>query len=740
MKHKRMYQLTALLLALTVGISITGCGGKEDKPAGTTGKTERGRYVESPVELPEGVDADDIAQIGIRDGKLYFLESRMDNEVYTFAEYIQDGQSGFTKTECEWLNKLELKEAFWRMNYIRGEGAQAVLYAQYSEEEGSYWGHLFATKDGKEVQEITPQGWKEGQEMDGFMYYDSPEFVSFADSDTPVGGFYDRLEFYGSDTGELVNQISVSNNYLEAAVAGKDGFYLFPCSDMSALTGVEKYQVGKNEPVEVIEFNEKSSGLAQTFVDVTSDGNVVICNDEGFYRYEAGEKSWKQIIPARYSSLIMETMWCQGIAAMDDGVIFALFKGEGGGLMRYDYDPDLEVGTGRTLTVYTVYESSVIKQAAALFQKKHPDVEVIVETELTYDDIYGGNVDLNSIYSSLNAEILAGNASDILILDGLNAKSFMEKGLLLDLEEILAPMEEKGELLTNITQSYRNEDGTRYAVPLRFALNLLVGKDVNAKDVQDMKSMAADFAARQESMLGERTVWDLVDEFAPFFTDSIIQDKQLNREVLKEYLEYLKVIAENCGIVESYGDRERHPDIWDIASSVQTAFYQADGFNQSMLPVSAAKLVNGTVACFENAYIPKFEAGIYSQTKEPELAKEFLAFALSNEVQNADFYDGFPINAVSLENQAGKDRTDAEAYTTIDLGGGQSIGFEIKDFDGVQADELLEMCRSVDKKVVEDTEVKNKLADSVAGYLDGSRTLEETIDRVEAGLRMYLAE
>ena len=92
MKHKRMYQLTALLLALTVGISITGCGGKEDKPAGTTGKTERGRYVESPVELPEGVDADDIAQIGIRDGKLYFLESRMDNEVYTFAEYIQDGQ------------------------------------------------------------------------------------------------------------------------------------------------------------------------------------------------------------------------------------------------------------------------------------------------------------------------------------------------------------------------------------------------------------------------------------------------------------------------------------------------------------------------------------------------------------------------------------------------------------------------------------------------------------------------
>ncbi len=498
--------------------------------------------------------------------------------------------------------------------------------------------------------------------------------------------------------------------------------------------------MGKNEPVEVIEFNEKSSGLAQTFVDVTSDGNVVICNDEGFYRYEAGEKSWKQIIPARYSSLIMETMWCQGIAAMDDGVIFALFKGEGGGLMRYDYDPDLEVGTGRTLTVYTVYESSVIKQAAALFQKKHPDVEVIVETELTYDDIYGGNVDLNSIYSSLNAEILAGNASDILILDGLNAKSFMEKGLLLDLEEILAPMEEKGELLTNITQSYRNEDGTRYAVPLRFALNLLVGKDVNAKDVQDMKSMAADFAARQESMLGERTVWDLVDEFAPFFTDSIIQDKQLNREVLKEYLEYLKVIAENCGIVESYGDRERHPDIWDIASSVQTAFYQADGFNQSMLPVSAAKLVNGTVACFENAYIPKFEAGIYSQTKEPELAKEFLAFALSNEVQNADFYDGFPINAVSLENQAGKDRTDAEAYTTIDLGGGQSIGFEIKDFDGVQADELLEMCRSVDKKVVEDTEVKNKLADSVAGYLDGSRTLEETIDRVEAGLRMYLAE
>lgn len=731
----------ALFAAAVLAVGAAGCGGGQEKTDGPARDTTKGRYVESALSLPEGVSADDIVQIGKYEGKLFFLEvQKKEEEPFLFTEYIQDGQGGFEKKDCEWLNGLELTESPWKMNYIKGEGEQAFFFAEY---DGDYWGHLFATTDGQEGIEITPAGWKEGQDMDGYTYYECPGWVGMASSGTLAGGFYDRMEFYSADTGELLRQMPVSDSYLEACVPEKDGFYLFKSSNMRTLTGVEKYQNGQSEPIETIAFTEKSSGTMSTYVDVLEDGTVVACTDEGFYRYDITKGEWEQTIPARFTSLIMETLWCQGIVAMDDGTLYALFAGQeeqGAAIMQYVYDPEYTVGEEKILTVYTIYPCSVVKQAAALFQKAHPEVQVVVETELTYDDIYGGTVDLDSIYSSLNAEILAGNAADILILDGLKTESFIEKGLLLDIDDVITPMEESRELLSNITKDYRNEDGTRYHVPLRFAMNLLVGRDIEAGSIQDMKSMAEDFEGRQESMLGARTVGDLVEEFAPYFTDEMIRNKQLDKEALKRNLEYLKAIADNCGIVDNYGENYGAQGIWDIASTVHAAFYQSGGFNESMLPVSAAKLVNGSLACFENAYIPEFEIGIYSQTKEAELAKEFLEFALSTQVQDTDFYDGFPINAVSLENQANKDRSEAEAYTTIFLGDGQSVGFEIRDFDDKQAEELLEMCRKLDKKVVEDKEVNEKLTDSVAGYLDGSRTLEETVDRVEAGLRMYLAE
>lgn len=737
----RIRKTLALFLIAVLAVGAAGCGGGQEKTDGPAKDTTKGRYVESALPLPEGVSADDILQIGKYEGKLFFLEVRKsEEEPYFFTEYIQDGQGSFEKKDCDWLNGLELTEPFWRMNYVKGEGEQAFFFAEY---EGDYWGHLFTTTDGQEGFEITPAGWKEAQDMDGYNYYECPDWIGMAASDTLVGGFYDRIEFYHAETGEMLRQMPVSESYLETCVPEKDGYYLFKSSNMRTLTGVERYQNGQNEPVETIAFTEKSSGTMSTYVDVLEDGTVIACTDEGFYRYDTAKGEWEQTIPARFTSLIMETMWCQGIVATDDGALYALFMGEeeqGTAIMQYVYDPEYTMGEEKTLTVYTIYPCSVVKQAAALFQKSHPEVQVIVETELTYDDMYGGTVDLDSIYSSLNAEILAGNAADVLILDGLKTESFIEKGLLLDIDDVITPMEEKGELLSNITKNYRNEDGTRYHIPLRFAMNLLVGRDVEAGSIQDMKSMAEDFAGRQESMLGARTVEDLVYEFAPYFTDEIIREKQLDKEALKRYLEYLKVIADNCGIVDNYGENYRAEGIWEIASTVYAAFYEAGGFNQSMLPVSAAKLVNGSLACFENAYIPEFEIGIYSQTKEEELAKEFLEFALSTQVQDTDFYDGFPINTVSLENQVKKDRSDAEAYTTIVLEDGQSIGFEIRDFDDTQSAELMEMCKKLDRKVVEDKEVNEKLVDSVAGYLDGSRTLDETVDRVEAGLRMYLAE
>lgn len=743
---KNLKKVLALGMTLALVCSVTGCGKDGVK---VSGDGERGRYVEQRVELPEGVQASDIRQVGkTEQGQLFLLEMKKQEEKPVFAEYVMDEkQEMLVRAENDWLEKILLPSAPWSLGLLHKADGKEILFVVYGadEEAGNpeaYWGHLFTTDEEGNVTEITPKGWKEPIDTDGYAYFDTPSAVSLS-GDSVIGYFWDRLEFYQADTGELTGEMPLSGSYMEMIPAGKDGFYLGACSDMGYLQSVEKYQNGQTQPAETIPFTSEASAGGM-LLDVLEDGTLIAAGDaSGFSMCAPGQTEWQQVIPLRFTSLSMPTMYCIGMAAMENGTFYAMYQAEEeaeAALMKYVYDKEAPTKVEKTLKVYTVNESTVLKYAAAMFQREHPEVEIKVETVLTYEDTYAGNADMNSIYTQLNAKLLAGEAADILVLDGLNKESFVEKGLLLNLDDVITPMEEAGELLTNITGGYRQEDGSVYMVPLRFAMTLLVGRDVDAESISDMQSMEQVFDTKAESVLGTRTVQDLVAEFSPYFMEEVVHDKALDKEALAQYLTWLKAIGDNCGMVEDYGESWRAPGIWEIASNVHAAMYEADGFKQCMLPISAARLVNGSVTCFENTYIPKFEAGIYSQTKEPELAKEFLQFALSLQVQNTDFYDGFPINAQALEKQAVTDRSHAEAYTGIALADGSSMGFDIKDFDKDQSAQLVAMCRALNRRAVYDGEVNTKLTEAFAGYLTGNKTIEETIEQAEAGLRMYLAE
>ncbi len=77
-----------------------------------------------------------------------------------------------------------------------------------------------------------------------------------------------------------------------------------------------------------------------------------------------------------------------------------------------------------------------------------------------------------------------------MVMDHLKLDTYASKGLLLDLQEVLQPMEEDGTLLSNITTAYKEADGTRYAVPLQFGLLLAVGRDVQPEEMSSMDAIA----------------------------------------------------------------------------------------------------------------------------------------------------------------------------------------------------------------------------------------------------------
>ena len=129
----------------------------------------------------------------------------------------------------------------------------------------------------------------------------------------------------------------------------------------------------------------------------------------------------------------------------------------------------------QTLTVYglNLEQTDTIHQAASMFQLEHPDVRV----ELIDGQTTSGSTTVSDTIRALNTELLGGNGADLLVLDGLPAESYIEKGILEDMKDFLSPMIASGELTEQVSKPYTEENGSIYQIPTRMTLLAAYGTD-----------------------------------------------------------------------------------------------------------------------------------------------------------------------------------------------------------------------------------------------------------------------
>lgn len=744
----------SLLLVAAVSVVLTGCGkGNASVPTGQDNQ-DKGRYVEKTVTLPEGVNATDVEHLGHVDGNLYFYTKEDAEGKLRSIKYIYDSENNTWKEETpEWLGTIDVPyEEYGKFQVIEMKDNTAYLYYVYSEEE-IHKGHLYGTTDGKTVKEITPEEWK--VEDPEYHFYRYPEKITILSDGTVVAQLFSQLSIYNGTDGSLIRNIQLETEY-STEINSLDTQYILMKSSMSgSMTGLDVFDTKNDKPITEYPYIQKSTSF--NYLDVAPDGSFVLCNADGIFTLskenqknagnsagaaDGGNSLWTTVIQGSFTSLGLVSVYPKDIAAPGNEKYYILFDGEDGegGIMEYVYDPELSVTVDKELKVYTIFDNFTLRQAAALFHKNNPDVLVTIESVVSKEDEYQGNYNLDDIHKNLNALLLSDNGPDILILDMLDIDAFAGKGLLVDLSDTLSPMEEKGEILTNITDAFKTEDGKLYTVPARFYISLIVGKEVNADEVSTLKGLAEKAAASSEPLMGKRTPEELVKELLPFFITDIVDGKVLNRDALKENLEYLKAIGDNGGIVDDYGDQMRGQNIWELPAYIQVAITKDEGFNQAMLPLSIAKLINGSYTAFENTFYPALQAGVNSKSKEIDVAKSFVGFLLSEEVQRSDFYDGYPVNLAALEKQKNNDRTNNQAYTSIEISEGMSQEFAIGTYEDVEADKLMNLCKSVNKATKADSKVEEEIIAAIPGYLKGTQSLEDTITKIEDGLRLYLAE
>ena len=180
--------------------------------------------------------------------------------------------------------------------------------------------------------------------------------------------------------------------------------------------------------------------------------------------------------------------------------------------------------------------------------------------------------------------------------------------------------------------------------------------------------------------------------------------------------------------------------MWRLASEAKLAFTEAEGFTNVMVPLAIMDYIQGDFAAFENCFIPMVQTGICSRSAYKERAKEFLNYLLSESIQMTDFYGGFPVNAAAFEKIAHRDRSEAEAETSIMVEGGGEAEFQISDYNTEMVDQLTAVCRGLERPVGEDEKICEVLTEVMEGYLKGNQSLEDTVQKAEDGLKMYLAE
>lgn len=741
MKTKRL-----LLFCLITILAVTGCSKKASQKASnkTVNQTEMGRYVENNAALPKGVKKEDTVQLTKKDDKP-FLYTFKDGKKLTITGYQRKDDGSWTEDTPEWLKKLPIgKGAANYQDSVFGDakGNQYLYYVTI--ENGSYKGNLLQSKDGKTYETLHPEGWDEKDPKRG--YYTAPDKVNVLKDGTIAAIFYQNVvQLYNNKSLKKEKSITDAEHSNTILSVADQSLILGQCTDSDKIQGIDVYNTVND--LKKVNYPIKSTLRGSSYLDINDRKDLVLCNPDGVHLLKKGTSIWQTVIDGTLTSLSMQNMYSTGFVVDSKENYYVLFNSdsEGYSLKKYTFDKSIAAVPSKEIKLYALKDNATLRQAAAVLQKKNPDVKVDFQIAMTDEEYEKADITIKEDYiKALNTELIAGKGPDIIVLDGLPQSSLVEKGVLMDISDIVKPMVDRGELYPNIMKNYMT-NGKIYSVPVRFNLQLLCGKGKDTKALSTLAALA-DYANNHKntSLLGKFSYNDFMNTFTPYLSEKIFSNNgKIDHEKLLEYLKELKAISDNSGLVEKNKNGGKSDlGLWALTEHIQLAFDQCNGLLGAMLPVGLTAHLKGSYTPFENSFTPSCEIGINNSCSQKKLCKEFISLALSKDIEKNDFSNGFSTNKDALILSS----TEDNSYGTV------SIGTSIKAKDGSykevvinalnkeQITELLDACGRVTNRAACDDQMVKIFKEESKEYFMGSQSVEETADRIIKKSSTYLSE
>jgi len=416
----------------------------------------------------------------------------------------------------------------------------------------------------------------------------------------------------------------------------------------------------------------------------------------------------------------------------------------------YIYDETVSAVPDKKITVYSLWENSTVRQAISMYQGANPDVRVEYIVAMGEEE---GNI--SDYIRALNTELLAGSGADVLLLDGLPINSYIQKGILMDMESIMKPMLQTGELLPNIAKSYEKE-AKFYHMPIRFSFPVAVGSKEAVESLSDIDSVVKYMeGAKEKPLTASMNYRSMISNYLAIYSKDLFVDNKLSEEKLVNFLENLKLIAKNISAAEYIEGKDIYSDedfknkyIGSGNLFMDTDFVglkkwsynmglrQIQNINGTMLLFAALENQDIVINSVKDIFIPNGIVGINNASKEVDTVKDFVSFLFSKEVQNTNVYDGFPVNSNSLTQWEEEENEDV--YVIISNEGGDEIegGWPEKE----KRETIINIAKQVTTPVETNQTLNDMIVDEAVSFLLDKTDSKQAAAAVKSKVDMYLAE
>ena len=650
-------QATAMLLAGCMTLSLAACGGNANQAlsqalseggdvTATVGQAATGRYIETPIEADWGSDERILNMQTNESGTVSFYTVSGSGNPVEIVRYEIGPDDAVTSQPMDWGKALKGNESTVNGIAELSDGTVILLTKEDADT------NLYRTALGQaECQPISITDWPTPLYSVEGTYGPSGILTT---GNGFVAVFSDQVEHRTADG---VRTSTLSNNML----------YL----NNNDITANNQQVVVRDIPNKLllrydIATGNKLGESACDFVDVNAamllaeDAQYVV-DATGLYRQTLDGDKWEQIFNGEGSSLSAHANVIVGMALDGgDGYYAALRTSLGPRVIHYTWSAETPSVPDTELTVFSLKDYPILRQAISEYQTQNPNVKVTLQIP----SVEGATTE--DIIRALNTEILNGSGSDVLVLDGLPAQSYAEKGVLLDLKTVDGLLEG---VLPNLTAAQANGESI-YQIPTQFTIPVIVSKTGTAQP-DSMSTLLQQMQANSDNV-PYLTIPPNLDAEGSFVMDwylpcapEVYSNNTLDVAQLETVLEQIQSMHSQLqSDAAKFGVTQE--GIWvetdSTVESIDVGIYQL-GEGSATAHVTtltggaslhALNLLPDGQCQIDSLYgsgrfLPQCSVGITANSQQQEEAKEFLSVLLSQSVQSAYVGIGFPVLEAALQ-------------------------------------------------------------------------------------------